>query len=482
MMRNRLPALAAAVLGILLSTALAVAAPADEAVRADGGDAGSDGGSRAFGVEITPDFVASEIEPGGSAIYYTFVTNTGDVTDVITVDITHDEMPDGVTEWDWFANYCDESICHTGPWDYTLGPGESQLLDVHLDDFIGTATGLSVMTLTAVSNGDPGADDAQEYATFVGVPSILIVDDDGGANDEDYIEDAVTDAGYYAYTYDGDNDGIADVCDADAFRIALWTTGGGDATYVTGATETIWMNYLDDGGSFFLASAEYLSTRGGPTTFTTDYLHLDGWNNDVGGSLVTGVPGDAISDGMVLPLGTTVAVSDDSWDPPSFPAESFFDVFTSTEGVKGLRGGEDGHMIAFIPFAFENVSTVDADPNNQKTLIGRVIDWFDPTDTGVEGGVGLARASLKQNYPNPFNPTTTIEFAVPAEAGHVNLVVYNANGQVVKTLVDGRVSPGPQSVVWDGKDGAGQSLGSGIYFARLTADGETAFRKMTLLK
>ncbi len=481
MMRNRLPALAAAVLGILLSTALAVAVPADVVVRADGGnDAVRDRGTRAFGVEITTDMVASEIEPGGSAIYVTTVKNTGDGTDTVTVDISHDVLPDGVTDFDWFANYCDESICHIGPWDYVLGPGETQLLDVHMDDFIGTATGMSVMTLTAVSNGDPGVDAAQTYATFVGAPSILLVDDDGGASDETYMETAVEDAGYSAYPWDRDSDGEPDRC--EDFRIVLWTTGGGDATYVTSGTEGVWMDYLDSGGSLFLASAEYLSTRGGPTTFTTDYLHLDGWDNDVGGSLVTGIPGDPISSGMVLNLTTAVTVSDDGLGSPDFPAESFFDVFVSTEGVKGLRGGEDGHMLAFIPFAFENVSTGDPDPDNQKTLIGRVIDWFDPTDTGVDGGVELARAALKQNYPNPFNPTTTIEFAVPAEAGHVKLVVYNANGQIVKTLVDGRVAPGPQTVVWDGTDGTGVSLGSGIYFARLTANGETAFRKMTLLK
>ena len=52
----------------------------------------------------------------------------------------------------------------------------------------------------------------------------------------------------------------------------------------------------------------------------------------------------------------------------------------------------------------------------------------------------------------------------------------------VTTLADGRLDAGPHAVTWDGKNEAGKSLASGIYFARLAAGGETAFRKMALLK
>ena len=92
--------------------------------------------------------------------------------------------------------------------------------------------------------------------------------------------------------------------------------------------------------------------------------------------------------------------------------------------------------------------------------------------------------SLAQNYPNPFNPSTTISYSIPeGQNPHVNLVIYNVRGQVVKTLVAGeRRDPGSYYVYWDGKDRLGKPVASGIYFYRLQAGDFIATRKMVMLK
>jgi hypothetical protein len=73
--------------------------------------------------------------------------------------------------------------------------------------------------------------------------------------------------------------------------------------------------------------------------------------------------------------------------------------------------------------------------------------------------------SLGGNYPNPFNPTTTITFTLPA-ASTVTLKVFNILGQEVATLLDAeRRNDYRNEVVFNA-----QSLGSGIYFYRLTAE------------
>lgn len=89
--------------------------------------------------------------------------------------------------------------------------------------------------------------------------------------------------------------------------------------------------------------------------------------------------------------------------------------------------------------------------------------------------------SLGNNYPNPFNPTTTIHFTL-LKTGHVNLTIYNMLGQKVRTLVDNEISAGTQSVVWDGKDNAGNVVPSGIYLYQMNAGTFTASKKMMLLK
>ncbi len=102
--------------------------------------------------------------------------------------------------------------------------------------------------------------------------------------------------------------------------------------------------------------------------------------------------------------------------------------------------------------------------------------------TSVENGNGIPNTfSLDQNYPNPFNPTTTINYSIPSvKTGHtlsLRLIVYNALGQKVATLVNKKQAPGNYSIRFDAS-----KLSSGIYFYTLQAGGFTATKKMILMK
>jgi hypothetical protein len=94
--------------------------------------------------------------------------------------------------------------------------------------------------------------------------------------------------------------------------------------------------------------------------------------------------------------------------------------------------------------------------------------------------------SLSQNYPNPFNPSTEIVFGLPQQS-QVRLTVYNVLGQEVRVLADGILSAGSHVATWDGLNGAGNAMASGIYFYRIEArSNESApfieVRKMLLLR
>lgn len=88
---------------------------------------------------------------------------------------------------------------------------------------------------------------------------------------------------------------------------------------------------------------------------------------------------------------------------------------------------------------------------------------------------------LAQNYPNPFNPETVIRFEVPDQA-QTQLKVYDMNGRLVRTLVDGTVEAGSHQVSWNASNDAGQILPSGMYVYRLTAGSLTASGKMVFVK
>jgi M6 family metalloprotease-like protein len=88
---------------------------------------------------------------------------------------------------------------------------------------------------------------------------------------------------------------------------------------------------------------------------------------------------------------------------------------------------------------------------------------------------------LAQNVPNPFNPTTSIRFYLP-QRSRVALQVYDITGALVRELASGAYDAGPHDIQWDGRDGSGTAVGSGVYFYRLITAGHTLTRKMVLLK
>ncbi|HMQ69955.1 MAG TPA: S41 family peptidase [Ignavibacteria bacterium] len=84
--------------------------------------------------------------------------------------------------------------------------------------------------------------------------------------------------------------------------------------------------------------------------------------------------------------------------------------------------------------------------------------------------------SLSQNFPNPFNPTTTIKFSLPENA-FTKLVIYDALGKEVATLVNEQLSPGSYERDWDAAN-----FPSGVYYYKLSAGNYSMINKMILLK
>ena len=104
-----------------------------------------------------------------------------------------------------------------------------------------------------------------------------------------------------------------------------------------------------------------------------------------------------------------------------------------------------------------------------------------PTAVEAVSTAPAPRFELGRSTPNPFNPSTTIAFAVD-HPGRVSLRIYNAQGVLVRTLVDGALESGTYRSRWDGTSDHGSRLASGVYLYRLEMDGRRLARKMTLLQ
>ena len=90
--------------------------------------------------------------------------------------------------------------------------------------------------------------------------------------------------------------------------------------------------------------------------------------------------------------------------------------------------------------------------------------------------------ALGANYPNPFNPATTLPVSVAADAGDVDVTIYNILGQPVRTVWNGPLAAGVHRLTWDGRDAQGQPVAAGVYLVRLHQGEQTCLRKMVKLE
>src|SRR5690349_7263616 len=101
--------------------------------------------------------------------------------------------------------------------------------------------------------------------------------------------------------------------------------------------------------------------------------------------------------------------------------------------------------------------------------------------TGVgQTDVAQVPFSIELAGPNPFGAKTSFQFRA-AKPQYARIVVYNASGAVVRTLVDGMLS-GAGAVTWDGTTRTGARAPAGIYFVRVEAGALRESRKVVLLR
>lgn len=85
--------------------------------------------------------------------------------------------------------------------------------------------------------------------------------------------------------------------------------------------------------------------------------------------------------------------------------------------------------------------------------------------------------SLKQNFPNPFNPGTKIRFDVVSKTAEIQIIVYNSLGQIVETLIKGKLEAGTYEVEF-----SADKHPSGVYYYTLVANNYSITKKMMLIK
>ncbi|NIA28597.1 MAG: family 43 glycosylhydrolase [Actinobacteria bacterium] len=145
-------------------------------------------------------------------------------------------------------------------------------------------------------------------------------------------------------------------------------------------------------------------------------------------------------------------------------------------GSNAVLLGENGDWLIY--------HTYDADNYGIPTLQIRSLEW-DAEGWPVAGGLISEEKSpetrqtgfvLYQNYPNPFKLTTQIEYELFTPST-IKVSIYNVQGKLITTLVDGQKNAGNYSLIWDSS-----SVSSGLYFCQLTAGKYRATKKLAIVK
>jgi hypothetical protein len=110
----------------------------------------------------------------------------------------------------------------------------------------------------------------------------------------------------------------------------------------------------------------------------------------------------------------------------------------------------------------------------QTVVLGTIVTAMEP------GPQASLTWELGRPAPNPFGRETVLEYALP-EPARVRIAVYDLAGRRVRVLTDAFLEPDRYRVTWDGRNGDGRHLSSGIYFVRYEAGTSTIVRRVTLL-
>jgi hypothetical protein len=286
-----------------------------------------------------------------------------------------------------------------------------------------------------------------------------------------------------------------DVATDDAVRLGLVNLDDYDlALYLLGdeqSPDTVFTveekqrlrRFLRGGGALLISAARAASDLAqSDSTFLREVLKVDYVGDHIGNEAVRGVSG-SLFEGLELNL------DDGAYVLP------FADVLEGAGSEAVLRTGagevvgtayqgpiDEGAATTRIllwAFPFEIATPEEA----RLELMQRAVAFFFPTTQVAEGRTEQPSVAptLLPNSPNPFNQETEIRYRL-GHAADVKLTVYNSNGQLVQVLERGRRPAGLHSIRWQGRNGQGAQVASGVYYVKLATGRTEVVRPVVLMR
>ncbi|MDP8240727.1 MAG: S8 family serine peptidase [Candidatus Hatepunaea meridiana] len=322
------------------------------------------------------------------------------------------------------------------------------------------------------------------YEIIIGYPDILIVDDDGGQDVENFYYSSIDEMERGWVRWNVSLNDAPDVNAMSEYEMIIWMTGNSEEPL--GELGRLQLEYALDDGMNIMLVGKRIGDIEENQELLYNYFGADHAADSVGARWVIGLPGErplAENDSMLL-IGNG-GNGDGRYSPSSMTPVNGGDslLVYSISDVTGCAGVYKvdwitGSRTVYLGFSFEGV-TGHGETTSRHAVLEEVFDWFtgEINDVPFSDDMNARSFALEPAYPNPFNGKVRIGYTLPNITAY-KLVIIDLSGREVDLVSSGVIPAGRYSAIWDA---AGMS--SGIYFARLISPNCAPIeRKLVLIK
>jgi hypothetical protein len=279
--------------------------------------------------------------------------------------------------------------------------------------------------ITMQITGDGGFSATGSFTLSVGLPPVLLVDDDAGDTYQGYFETAITNAGYSYDLWTVAGQGSPAAGDLLQYSAVVWLTGDDWSSTLTSADQSALAAFLDSGRSLFITGQD-IGYDIGSSSFYGTYLKASYVTDDFNDTSLVAVAGDPIADGLNLAISGGDGANNQTYPSQINASGGSTACWTYDGSATAAVRYEGDYKLLYLAFGYEAV-------NNQAdrdVVMTRVLDWFigttPPTDTV---GAGL----------NCLPDSGTLPFVSQFSAALTNLTVENrrAAARIDVTIANG---------------------------------------------
>jgi hypothetical protein len=400
------------------------------------------------------------------------VYNLGNLGDTYTVTLTSN-MPVG-----WSTELWDDTMSQGASYSQYLNPGE--YFDLHVELTAGD-TGYGRVGVEMTQDNVPSDwIRTLNYAYFTDDLDVLLVDDDGAEEFEEYFKDALEYIGRSYGVWDRNSSAVGSSV-LNYFPVVIWNVGWAFPTFDEGDRAAL-SDYLDGGGKLFATGQDIgweLNDIGGAAyQWYQDYLHALFRGDDTNMYNLHGVDGDPISDGIDLVIQGGDGAGNQEYPSDIDPADGSASVIWTYDAYRNgaIKADTGVYRVVYLAFGYEAINNAD----DRRMSMLRIVNWLMHGAADAEDSEAQFRAFFSSS-PNPISAAATLRFTLPS-AGAASLKVYGPDGRLARTLVDGTLDAGNHMMAWDRTDSRGNRLPAGVYYYSLQAEGVDFTRNVVLLK